>query len=143
MKTNKQPYIIISILIIGTIILYVGSIFNNQHHKTSEASAFIISIKTDNEKIFLTCEKGCAWKELTYNVSVTENEVRIIDEYGIHLLENISNIKNTTFADFLFKINKTKQGLKLKGIEGTAWVELSFSLAENKYQKIDHLGMLQ
>ena len=56
-------------------------------------------------------------------------------------LENLSEIKDNNFADFLFTITKTENGIELKGIEGTAWTELKFSLAENGKQAINQNGM--
>jgi hypothetical protein len=41
----------------------------------------------------------------------------------------------------LFTITKTNDGIVLKGIEGTAWTDLSFSLSENGRQAIDQFGM--
>lgn len=142
MKTNQRIYILLGILIIGAITLYVGSILTNQNKRTTESSDFVLSLKTNNNKIILECEKGCAWKDLTYTL-IKGDEIKVVDEYGVGSLNKVSGNKTATLANFLFKIEKTKQGLKLKGIQGTAWVELSFTLAENRFQKIDNLGMLQ
>ncbi len=141
MKTNQRNYIL-GFLIIGAITLYIGSSFTNQEKESTESSNFVISIKTNDNKIILECEKGCAWKKLTYTL-VEGDEMKVVDEYGVNLLNNVSENKDASLADFLFNVEKTKQGLKLKGIKGTAWVELSFSLAENRFQRIDNLGMYQ
>jgi arginine repressor len=141
MKTNQRIYIL-AILIIGAITLYIGSSFTNQEKTSTESSDFVISIKTNDNKIILECEKGCAWKELTYTL-IEGDEMKVVDEYGVGSLDSVSKNKDKSLADFLFKVEKTKQGLKLKGMEGTAWVELSFSLAENRFQRIDNLGMLK
>ena len=44
-------------------------------------------------------------------------------------------------SKFLFSIQKTPDGLILKGMEGCAWQNLSFSLAEGGSQVIDQYGM--
>jgi hypothetical protein len=142
MRRNQRIYIL-AILIIGAITLYVGSSFTNQEKASTEASEFVISIKTNDNKIILECEKGCAWKELTYTLIDEKNRIQVVDEYGVGTLDNVSKNKDKSLADFLFNVERTKQGLKLKGIEGTAWVELSFSLAEKKFQRIDNLGMVK
>lgn len=142
MKKNQRIYIVLGILIIGAITLYVGSSFTNQNKRTTESSEFVISIKTNGNKIIMKSEKGCAWEELTYTL-IEKNEMQVIDEHGVGSLNNVSTNKKDSLAHFLFKIEKTKQGLKLKGIEGTAWKELSFTLRKNRFQKIDNLGMLQ
>lgn len=44
--------------------------------------------------------------------------------------------------DKLFTLEKTKNGLSLKGIEGTAWTDLSFSCPDSRCdQAIDQKGM--
>tara|TARA_R110001632_G_scaffold107700_6_gene217419 strand:+ start:3171 stop:3596 length:426 start_codon:yes stop_codon:yes gene_type:complete len=141
MKKNQRIYIV-GFLIIGAITLYLGSSFTNQKKRSTESSTFVISIKTNGNEIIMKSEKGCAWKELTYTL-IQGDKIKVVDEYGVSALNNVSENKDASLTDFLFKIEKTKQGLKLKGIEGTAWVELSFSLAENRFQRIDNLGMLQ
>lgn len=138
---SRQIYYVLGVLIIGTITLYFGSKFTNQNKRSSEFSEFIISIKNNNNKIIMKCEKGCAWKELSYIVN-EENNTQVIDEYGMTLLNNVSQKKENSLADFLFKIEKTDIGFKLYGIEGTAWIELQFSLANNRFQKVDNLGMI-
>ena len=49
--------------------------------------------------------------------------------------------KSTDLKDFKVIIEKTENGIELKGIEGTAWTELKFSLAENKKQAINQFRM--
>ena len=53
----------------------------------------------------------------------------------------ICKLIDENLADFLFTMTKTKNGIELKGTEGTAWTELKFSLAENKKQVINQLGI--
>ena len=141
MKTNQRIFILLGVLIIGAITLYVGSNLSKKNKSSSELSNFVISIKTNGNQIIMTCEKGCAWKELSYTVTSDLNEETVIDEYGVQLRKDVSEKRDASLANFLFKIQKVKKGLKLKGIEGTAWVELGFTLAENRFQKIDNLGM--
>jgi hypothetical protein len=56
-------------------------------------------------------------------------------------LEKNSSDKDANLADFLFTISKTENGIILKGIEGTAWTDLTFSLVEDGRQAIDQFGM--
>lgn len=143
MKKNKPIYTILGILIIGAITLYVGSLFMSPIQQTTESSSFVISIKTNGNKIILESEKGTAWKDLTYTLIDEKDKIQVVDEYGVGSLEKVSKNKDNSLANFLFKIEKTAQGLRLKGIEGTAWKNLSFTLADNRFQKIDNLGMLR
>ncbi len=66
-----------------------------------------------------------------------------IDQYGMPELGKASSGNNSKLADFLFTIAKTEQGFVLKGIDGTAWTDLSFSLVENGKQAIDQFGMTE
>jgi hypothetical protein len=83
--------------------------------------------------------EGGAWINLSF--SIKNDQPQAIDEYGLTELEKISPKKDTNLADFLFTITKTEKGIVLKGIEGTAWTDLSFSLTEKEKQAIDQFGM--
>ena len=54
-------------------------------------------------------------------------------------MDKVSSDKDSNFADFLFTITKTENRIVLKGIDGTAWTDLRFSLAENRKQAIQNL----
>ncbi|MGI6756962.1 MAG: hypothetical protein ACOX32_03500 [Bacteroidaceae bacterium] len=86
-------------------------------------------------------DKGSAWAELSFNLA--KNKSQAIDEYGMTQLEEVSTNKDPKLADYLFIITKTKDGITLTGIEGTAWKELSFSLRKNSRQAIDQFGMTE
>ena len=45
--------------------------------------------------------------------------------------------------EFKIIIEKTEKGLKMKSDKGSAWIDLSFSLANNNPQAIDEYGMTQ
>jgi hypothetical protein len=45
--------------------------------------------------------------------------------------------------EFKITIEKTDNGLKLLSDKGSAWIDLSFSLAKDKPQAIDEYGMTQ
>ncbi|MGV6832649.1 MAG: hypothetical protein ACWA5P_13940 [bacterium] len=98
----------------------------------------IIIEKTDNE-IKMQSSKGSSWMVLSFNLNDFQSIA--IDEYGMTSLNNISKIKKDNLADFLFTVSKTKNGVKLIGIEGVAWHELSFSLAKGSKQTINQFGM--
>jgi hypothetical protein len=71
----------------------------------------------------------------------SKEQTRVIDEFGMTQLDNVSSNKDVKLADYLFTITKTADGIKLTGVEGTAWKELSFSLRANDKITIDQLGM--
>jgi len=48
---------------------------------------------------------------------------------------------NSTLKGFEITIEKTDKGLKMHSSEGSAWIDLSFSLTAGKPQAIDEYGM--
>jgi len=107
--------------------------------KKAELKDFKVIVEKTDNGIKMKSEKGSAWIDLSF--SLKNDRPQAVDEYGMTELKNVSENKDEKLADFLFTINKTENGIELKGIEGTAWTELNFSLAENKKQAIDQFGM--
>ena len=102
--------------------------------------AFFLAVSsnlTAQEKT--TSVEGIAWIDLSFNLK--NDQTQAIDEYGMTELNKVSSKKDSNLADFLFTITKTDSGIKLKGIEGTAWIDLSFSLTKNKKQAFDQYGV--
>lgn len=59
------------------------------------------------------------------------------------LVFSCSTIGNSEdLKPFKISIQKTEDGVELKGIEGTAWTDLSFSLKNNQTQGVDEYGMV-
>lgn len=48
---------------------------------------------------------------------------------------------STDLKEFKITIEKTDKGLKMQSHQGSAWIDLSFSLVNNKPQMIDEWGM--
>lgn len=107
--------------------------------KTAELKEFKVIIEKNDNGIKLQSEKGSSWVELSF--SLNNYIPQAVDEYGMTELKKVSAKKDKNLADFLFTITKTESGIELKGIEGTAWSELKFSLADNKKQAINQFGM--
>lgn len=107
--------------------------------KTTELKDFKVIIEKTDDGIKMTSEKGSAWIDLSF--SLNNYRPQAVDEYGMTDLKKVSENKDENLADFLFTITKTKNGIELKGFEGTAWPELKFSLAKNDKQAIDQFGM--
>ena len=49
--------------------------------------------------------------------------------------------KSTDLKDFKVVVEKMENRIKMQSIKGSAWIDLSFSLAENGKQAIDQFGM--
>jgi len=117
-------------------LLLVTSSFKNG---TSELQAFRMTIKNTEKGLELQGLKGSAWTNLTF--SLNNYRPQAIDEYGMtDVQKSIGN--DPKLADFLFTIEKTKDGVLLKGVKGTAWKELSFSLSTGESQQVDQMGMI-
>ncbi|MBC6367314.1 hypothetical protein [Algoriphagus sp. AK58] len=102
---------------------------------------FKITIEQTDNGIKMQSHEGSAWIDLGFNLS--NNKPQAIDEYGMTNLDHVSSHKDSQLSDYLFTITKTKNGITLKGIEGTAWKELSFPLPKNGKQSIDQFGMTE
>jgi len=139
MKLNFKK--VISSIFIGIFILTVSSELVALEKKSTDLKDFKIVIEKTDTGIKLTCKNGCAWTELTF--SLKDYKPQTIDEYGMTELNNNSTDKDADLADLLFTLTKTKEGIILKGIEGTAWTDLSFSLSNNKQLTIDQMGMIE
>jgi hypothetical protein len=104
-------------------------------------SEFKISIERTDNGLKLHSFNGTAWIDLSFRLA--NGQPQLIDEYGMTEAGNTSAHKDPALADFLFTITKTKNGMILTGIEGTAWKELSCSLPKNGSVVITQLGMTQ
>lgn len=129
----------VSKLIIGLFVITVGSKSMAQEKISADLNEFKITIEKTDHGLKMQSDKGSAWVDLSFNLS--ENKLQAIDENGMTQLGELPTRRNLKFADYLFTITKTKEGITLNGIEGTAWKELSFSLQENGRQAIDQYGM--
>jgi hypothetical protein len=133
--TFRKPF---STMIMALLLLAATSELIAQE-KTTELKDFKIIVEKTDNGIKMKSEKGSAWVDLSF--SLNKYRPQAVDEYGMTELENVSENKDENIADFLFTITKTKNGIELKGIEGTAWTELKFSLVKNKKQAINQFGM--
>ena len=66
----------------------------------------------------------------------------ILFSLGISFLASAQNKVLEEPARFLFSVQKTPDGILLKGLEGCAWTELGFTLAFGGTQAIDQYGMI-
>lgn len=140
----KLKYALLIPMVFG-MLLYTSSnaqekVVNNKEVKR-ELSEFLIVIEKENNEIKLTCQKGCAWKELSF--TLIENKSQAIIQFGMVTFPRGDFIKEYSInSNFLFTLNSTENGLKLEGKKGTAWLNLSFSCPkDNCKQAIDQNGM--
>jgi len=133
MKTRKTlPTIVVALLFIFATRLAA-------QEKMNELIDFKVIVEKTDDEIKLSSEEGCAWVDLSF--SLNNYQPQAVDEYGMTALKNVSELKDENLSDFLFTITTTKDGIALKGIEGTAWTKLNFTLANNEKQAINQYGM--
>ncbi len=125
--------------LIALFVLTASSELVAQEKKSDNLKNFKVVVEKTDNGIKMQSVKGSAWIDLSF--SINNDKPQAIDEYGMTVLNKISSEKDSNLADFLFTITKTENGIVLKGIEGTAWTDLSFSLLENGKQAIDQFGM--
>ncbi|HSV76190.1 MAG TPA: hypothetical protein VLH37_04065 [Bacteroidales bacterium] len=139
MKTKSKLERLFTTLLIALLVMTLSSESKAQEQGSADFKEFKITIeKTDNE-LKLQSHKGSAWIDLSF--SIPNDKPQAIDEYGMTHLGQVRTYKDPKLADYLFTITKTKDGIKLTGIEGTAWKELSFTLPKNGKQTINQFGM--
>jgi len=127
-------------LFIAVLFFMAGPALTARENNTPNLKAFKIVVEKTGTGIKMKSLEGSAWLDLLF--SLNNYRPQAIDEYGMTALNAVSSNKDAGLADFLFTVTKTENGIELKGIEGTAWTELSFSLAENEKQAIDQNGLI-
>ena len=139
MKAKLNFKRLIPNLLIAVFVLTASCNLLAQEKKSTDLKDFKVVVERTEIGIKMQSIEGSAQLNLTF--SINNYQPQAIDEYGMTELNKISSNKDSNLADFLFTISKTENGIVLKGIEGTAWTDLSFSLAENGKQAIDQFGM--
>ena len=139
MKTKLNFRKLITNTLIAAFILTASSGLIAQEKKSDDLKSFKVVVEKTDNGIKMQGVEGSAWIDLSF--SINNDRPQAIDEYGMTELNKISSDKDSNLADFLFTITKTENGIILKGIEGTAWTDLSFSLLEKGKQAIDQFGM--
>jgi len=139
MKTKFNFKKLFTKSLIAIMVLTASNEVLAQEKKSTDLKDFKIVVEKTENGLKMESLKGSAWTELTF--SINNDQPQAIDEWGMTDLDKVSTNKDSNLADFLFTITKTEDGIVLKGIEGTAWSDLSFSLSENERQAIDQFGM--
>lgn len=141
MNTRSRIERLLTTTLIALFVMAVSSESIAQDKISPDLKEFKITIEKTDNGIKMQSDKGSAWVDLSF--SLTNNKPQAIDEYGMTQLGKVATNKDPNLADYLFTITRTKEGITLTGIEGTAWKELSFSLRENSRQAIDQFGMTE
>ena len=141
MKKKSNTKRLLTTTLIALFVMTVSSKSIAQEQSNADFKDFKITIERTDNGLKMQSDKGSAWIDLSF--SLANNKPQAIDEYGMTQLGKVTTNKDPKLADYLFTITKTKEGITLTGIEGTAWKELSFSLQKNGKQSIDQFGMTE
>lgn len=128
-------------VLVGLIVMMLNVEVVAQKKESTGLKDFKIVIEKTDSGIKLKSIKGSAWSELSF--TIRNDKPLAIDENGMTELTTASSDKDLNLADFLFTITETENGIELKGIEGTYWTKLSFSVAQNQRKTIDQHGMCE
>lgn len=121
------------------LMLFSSSLFFSPEKVKNEDEDFLISIEMiGNNEVQLVCTEGCAWETLRFTLSEKEND-RLVNAYGLNDVEDKKN--SSDLAPFLFSVQKSGNGLQLKGFKGTHWTDLNFSLRKDKTARVDRSGV--
>lgn len=127
-----------SALLVVLLWFTINKIFS-QHKSSSNLKEFSITIENTKDGLKMTSHQGSAWIDLSFSL---DNFIpQAIDEYGMTSLSEVSTDQDADLTNYLFTIMKTEEGVRLIGLEGTAWKELTFSLSKNDEQTINQFGM--
>lgn len=111
---------------------------NAQADTSEELANFKVEIIRTVNGLALKGNNGTAWEEL--EMSLRPYQPQTIDFYGMsgNDREDSDELQD---SPFLFVVQKTDVGVKLEGVKGTAWEELSFTLPAEKSVTFDQFGM--
>jgi hypothetical protein len=141
MKTKLESARLYAIMLMALFLTTWSIEVLAQEQEAAAVPQFKITIERTDNGLRLQSQQGSAWKELSFSLS--DNQVQAVDEFGMAEPEESNAARDNSYADYLFTITKTKDGLLLTGMEGTVWTKLSFSLPANGKQTIDRLGMVE
>ncbi|HRK54272.1 MAG TPA: hypothetical protein PK185_10175 [Cyclobacteriaceae bacterium] len=129
-----------AVFIIG--VFSLTAFMDIERTKIEGSPKFLIFIQTIDNGLKLTCEEGCAWKDLTF--SLIQNKFQAVDQYGMTSINRAKPSKDKKLSNFLFSIQRTDNGIKLEGKEGTSWTMLNFTCKGDLCnQYIDQDGMIK
>ena len=141
MKTRLESVRLYAIMLMALFLTTWSIKAVAQEQGAAAVPQFKITIERTDNGLKLQSHQGSAWKELSFSLS--DNQVQAVDEFGMATPEESNAVRDNSYADYLFTVTKTKDGLLLTGIEGTVWTKLSFSLSGHGKQTIDRLGMVE
>jgi hypothetical protein len=140
MKTLFLPGLKTTKLFLMLAFLSLGASLNAQDSKLQDLKDFKIVIENTTNGLKMQGIEGTVWTDLSF--TITKNQPQAVNTYGMTSVNEKTDEVDNKYAKFLFTITKTANGIELKGLEGTAWKELSitFSFKSEKVM-LDQYGI--
>lgn len=132
-KTKNTTYLLLTALLM---VFLPGNNSFAQVEKSDKVTPFEIHVTQTRKGIDLVCKEGCAWQRLTFNTP-NKYKPQAINRFGM-IKDSDAKLSNDNFA---FTIQKTDKGMSLNTIQGTAWLDLSFSMKNGQERKLTELGI--
>jgi hypothetical protein len=122
------------------VVLSLGASLNAQDSKLQDLKDFKIIIENTANGLNMQGVEGTVWTELSFTTN--NNQPQAVNTYGMTTASETMEAVDDKYTRFLFTITKTGSGIELKGLEGTAWKELSitFSFKSEKVM-LDQYGI--
>lgn len=134
MKTAIHPFKGFIRLTVLALIVTSTTLFSQEQIEEVPVE-FNIRIESSKKAIKLVCLQGCNWKELHYRTT-SANILQAVNRYGMIDLTQRDVMQSEYVNDFLFTIETSANSIRLKGMEGTAWKELSFDCLDLQCKRI-------
>jgi hypothetical protein len=120
--------------------LFITIALTAQETEPSDLKDFKIVIENTKNGLKMQGVEGTVWKDLSFTIS--KNKPQAINTYGMTKVNEVPIEVEDKYTHFLFTITKTSNGVELKGLEGTAWVELSITFSfDSEKVMLDQYGI--
>lgn len=131
MKATKR--ILTCLLAMGSSLLVTD--LTAQPVEGSQTAEFSIEIEFDKEEAELSCEQGCNWEELEFDLAIGESVY--VSPVGIS-----PKVLTDTHLDFQFLLKRTgKNAVLLTKVSGAVWTQLEGEAIGKKEMVVDHKGI--
>lgn len=125
-------------LLVTMLLFTIGLVAQNS--QTTQLKDFKIIIENTVNGLNMQGVEGTVWTELSFTTN--NNQPQAVNTYGMTTVNETMEAVDDKHTRFLFTITKTANVIELKGLEGTAWKELSitFSFKSEKVM-LDQYGI--
>lgn len=130
-------------LILSTVLIW-SVLFSppNESEKNDDFSLadFEITIERDNDYYRVISDFGTPW--LSFGFGLSEEHFVVFSNKGkkAYSIDKINSYKPSSTEEFLFLLRREADMICLDGIQGTAWLELGFTVKNCDWQTFDEYG---